>query len=346
MIWTPEDRHELCMLEDEIRCHNFGGKAVYTVLPAPSSVHSGKTCIECKIGTLKSMTSRSCVQSSCWMKKLKTNKNASLKSLGLENCFTFKNTFFIHFSWLNSTTDHLFAKQLSGDNAKVFKSLLRTFKLTILLANHFPQNHRIAWDFHPCDCVTERSGCARCRSPGHQRCGVCWSLQYSFQPQSDALRLQRAATQGRSGAEMMTEKKEQKKKIQKKKKIERIQTSASSREGKCASTWRSSTDAIRCHFNLHKLLTHWLDLPPCSDIKLVLVIAWALITLLNKLFWSVQSVVSNLLVSQEGRAVHCALMIRLVMSDYTRAPVTCCSLAQLSLMWPAAISDLIREEGP
>lgn len=50
MIWTPEDRHELYMLEDEIRCPNFGGKALYTILPAPSSVHSGKTFIGSKIG--------------------------------------------------------------------------------------------------------------------------------------------------------------------------------------------------------------------------------------------------------------------------------------------------------
>lgn len=44
--------------------------------------------------------------------------------------------------------------------------------------------------------------------------------------------------------------------------------------------------------------------------------------------------------------MRCELMTQLVMSDFTHAHVTSCSLALLSLMRPAAISDLIREEGP
>lgn len=110
----------------------------------------------------------------------------------------------------------------------------------------------------------------------HWTSGVRGSLkclvQYYFQPQRDALRLQRAATQGRSKAQMTTPSCDWEKRREK---TQSSQTSASTWERKCASMWRPTTDAIKCHVNVHKLLTHWLDLPSRRDIKLVLAITWA-----------------------------------------------------------------------
>lgn len=112
----------------------------------------------------------------------------------------------------------------------------------------------------------------------HWTSGVRGSLkclvQYSFQPQRDALRLQRAATQGRSKAQMTTPSCDWEKRREK---TQSSQTSASTWERKCAFMWRPTTDAIKCHVNVHKLLTHWLDLPSRRDIKLVLAITWAFI---------------------------------------------------------------------
>lgn len=110
-----------------------------------------------------------------------------------------------------------------------------------------------------------------------------------------------------------------------KEKKQSSQTSASTWERKCASMWRPTTDAIKCYVNMHKLLTHWLDVPSRKGIKLVLAIAQAFIK------WVIFGLFNQLCTASwfPRRAEPYAT---LVMSDLTRTPVTCCSLAQLSLI--------------
>lgn len=125
-----------------------------------------------------------------------------------------------------------------GKTITQFKCFFTTYiKKTILFGISFPENHKIAWDFSPWDAsyyavsmlvvrvgrpdtlsMTEQSTEHNSennlthgrlqraqRSAWHQErkasWNAMWCLQYSFQPQRDALRPQRAATQGRSSAE-------------------------------------------------------------------------------------------------------------------------------------------------
>lgn len=64
------------MFEDEIRCPNFGGKALCTILPAPSSVHSGKTFVGCKTGALQSTTASIWCVMVLANEEIKTDKSA------------------------------------------------------------------------------------------------------------------------------------------------------------------------------------------------------------------------------------------------------------------------------
>lgn len=69
------------MLEDEIRCPNFGGKALYTILPAPSSVHSGKTSLCEQNRRLGEHDFPILCAMVLVNQSIKTNKKALLKSL-------------------------------------------------------------------------------------------------------------------------------------------------------------------------------------------------------------------------------------------------------------------------